>query len=84
MADIMSVLVLLGTNRLLASHHWTELSLMKIFGSAIHFSMLVLYSSKSLYKDDIEFKDVFLEYLLCEMPQDKSSRHDNDLIDGSR
>ena len=37
-----------------------------------------------LYKDLIEFKDVFPESVPCELPKDKGTRHEIDLRPGSK
>ena len=37
----------------------------------------------SLYKDLIEFKDVFPESVPCELPKEKGTRHDIELTPGS-
>ena len=40
--------------------------------------------AKPLYKDSIEFKDVFSESVPCELPKKKGTRHEIELKRGSK
>ena len=40
--------------------------------------------SNPLYKDLVEFKDVFPESVPCELPKDKGTRHEIDLGPGTK
>ncbi|CAI5711096.1 unnamed protein product [Peronospora effusa] len=40
--------------------------------------------SNPLYKDLVEFKDVFPESVPCELPKDKGTRHEIDLVPGTK
>ena len=40
--------------------------------------------SNNLYKDLVEFKDVFPESVPCELPKDKGTRHEIDLVPGTK
>ena len=85
MADIRSAVVFTENERVLSSSSMDESVLDEK-------TRIERYTSQSweslqanpLYKDLIEFKDVFPESVPCELPKDKGTRHEIELKPGSK
>ena len=85
MTDIRSAVLFAESERVLSSSSMDE----SVFDEKTRMERYTSQSweslqSNPLYKDSIEFKDVFPESLPCELPKKKGTRHEIELKRGSK